>query len=333
MDAPAVIAAPMLKGLELTIVEESTHPVLTKGDPDTEEIKHGFEGGCVIKVGTDYHLFTAEMYDDPLWIKMRLAHWTSRDGVSWKRNRTLYQSSGDPTGVDTRASLWAPMPVFDQSENLWNLFYVAYRAPATARSWDGRIWRAVSRVRGINGISGPWQDVGVVLQRDEESDPWESVQGTDSSFPFRVGDRWLMFFGSSNAKDWWKVGLAEAPALAGPWKRLSGVNPIEMNGAGGTENPIVSQLADGRYLAVFDVVQPPLWAVAGYSVSEDGISWSKVKHLELDPSSATWCRDLRTPLGLISENDGTFTLFFTAYGPFVDGHSFSSLGKVRVTID
>ena len=60
--------------IELEIVDWHEGPVLGKGDPGTEDIRHGFEGGRVIRLDGWYHLFTSEQSGDPKWVKMRLAH-------------------------------------------------------------------------------------------------------------------------------------------------------------------------------------------------------------------------------------------------------------------
>jgi len=153
-------------GSVLIILDQPDHPLIKKGDPGTEDNKHGFEGGSVVKLNGTYHLFTSEMVGDPLWVKMKLAHWTSPDKRTWKRVSTLYESSGNFDGADPRAALWALMPVFNDKDNRWELFYVAYRSqPNTAEKWlnnyEGRIWRAVSTRPGggrhrwsIQGMSG-----------------------------------------------------------------------------------------------------------------------------------------------------------------------------------
>jgi hypothetical protein len=306
-------------GSVLTILDQPDHPLIKKGDLGTEENEHGFEGGSVVKLNGTYHLFTSEMVGDPLWVKMKLAHWTSRDERAWKRVSTLYESSGNFDGTDPRAALWAPMPVFNYKDDHWELFYVAYRSqPDTAEKWlinfEGRIWRAVSTRPGVDGIGGPYKDVGVVLEPGKDSDPWEGLQGTDSFYPFRVGDRWYGFYGSAKTEVkpvlYWKVGLVSAPALSGPWKRLSAHNPVPLDSQHGVETPIVTRLKNGLFIAVFDSVGPT--DQIGYALSEDGVEWGKAKYLLLDRSKL-WTSDVRTPLGLIPEDDGTFTLFYTGY--------------------
>ena len=91
--------------LTLQIIEQSAAPVLSHGMPGTGGNRYGFEGGCVLKLDNAYHLFVSEMVDDPLWVKMKLAHWSSPDGRQWQRLSTLMESSGNYDGTDPRSSL------------------------------------------------------------------------------------------------------------------------------------------------------------------------------------------------------------------------------------
>jgi hypothetical protein len=305
------------KDLRLDVIKRYPGPVLTIHSEGAEGNKYGFEGGRVVKVGNTYHLFTSEMVGDPHWVKMRLAQWTSADRVHWKRTATLYESSGDFTGSDPRAALWSPMPVYDPGAKRWNLFYVAYQAaPDTMHEWltnhEGRIWRAVSETSGWEGIDGPYKDTGIVLQRGEDSDLWEGLQGTDSFFPYRVGNKWYALYGSAHTESLpislWQVGLASAPSLGGPWSRCTDLNPLHVEPRF-IENPIVTRLASGAYVAVYDNHVPNQ---VGYSISEDGIHWSAGKHLVVQTGNGIWASEVRTPLGLVEEGDGGFTLFYTA---------------------
>jgi hypothetical protein len=197
------------------------------------------------------------------------------------------------------------------------LFYVAYQAaPDTPEQWltnhEGRIWRAVSATPGVDGIGGPYKDVAVILQRGKDSDPWEGLQGTDSFFPYSVGDRWYALYGSAHTEklpiSLWQVGLATAPSLAGPWTRCTQLNPLKVEHRF-MENPIVSRLSDGTYLAVYDTDAPN---AIGYTFSNDGIHWTSGRHLVVQGENAVWASEVRTPLGLIDEGKGLFTLFYTA---------------------
>ena len=292
-------------------------PILTIRSEGAQGNKYGFEGGRVVKVKGTYHLFTSEMVGDPHWVKMKLAHWTSQDRLHWTRSATIAESSGDFTGKDPRAALWSPLPVYDPKEGRWQLFYVAYQAaPDTAKRWltnhEGRIWRAVSTTPGEDGIGGPYKDERVILQRGKNSDPWEGLQGTDSFFPYVVGNRWYAFYGSAHTESLpislWQVGLATSPSLAGPWKRCSDLNPLKIENRF-IENPIVTRLGDGTYAAVYDTDAPN---AVGYTLSTDGVHWSSGQRLIVQESDHIWATEVRTPLGLIDEGNGAFSLFYTA---------------------
>jgi hypothetical protein len=323
--------------ITLSILDQPNQPVLTLGDSGTEGNLHGFEGGTVVELNGLYYLFTSEMVGDPLGVKMQLALWTSPDGTSWTRISTLYQSSGTSDGTDPRAALWSPMPIFDGAADRWDLFYVAYRSLPSANgeylaNYDGEIWRAVSTQPGPGGIEGPYQDVGVVLQPGPLSQPWEGVQGTDSFYPYQVGDQWYAFYGTGNdvqPDPYWEVGLASASGLSGPWTRLPQGNPVPLDPQNGVENPIVTRLASGQYIAVFDALGYS--DMIGYTVSVDGIHWSPAHYLRLDPSEL-WTQTVRTPLGLIANPDGTFTLFFTGYYTIPGYGSYSGMGVLKLQI-
>ncbi len=288
----------------LSIVRQWDEPVIRKGSPGTESNKHGFEGGCVLKLDDTYHLFTSEMVGDPFWVKMKLGHWTSHDRMSWKRVSTLYESSGEFEGKDPRAALWAPMPIYTPRDERWELFYVAYRAKPDSKTQflnnhEGRIWRAISTVKGKQGIDGPYKDAGVILEPDNDSEPWEGLQGTDSFYPYHVGATWYGFYGSAQTQSkpiqFWGVGLAKSSDLAGPWKRCPELNPVLMDPVF-VENPVVTRLPNGTYVAVFDTF---IDYGLGYSVSNDGIHWPAARHIVLKKTQTLWVKDVRTPLGLI----------------------------------
>lgn len=309
------IDTPIIPDIELEIVDWHEGPVLGQGDPGTKEIKHGFEGGRVIRQDGWYHLFTSEQSGDPKWVRMRLAHWKSNDGVNWERVSTLFESSGDYTGEDPRAALWSPMPVYNEEDSTWYMTYVAYRCkPDTKEQFlnnhDGRIWQARSTVKGPDGIGGPYKDIGVIQEPGPLADEWEGLQGSDSFFPFKVENKWLAFTGSAKTgklpMEFWGNGLALAPALTGPWIRLSKRSPVDF-GTNFSENPIVTQLDDGILVAVMDSHGTGF----GYSVSVNGVDWSEMKYVEVTDKLDKWWTEFRTPLGLVPEDDGTFSIFFT----------------------
>lgn len=326
-----------MKKISFTVIDQHPEPILRKGDPGTEDNEYGFEGGTVIRLKDGYHLFSAEMCGKPFCLPTRLAHWFSADGVRFERVSTLYRSSADYTGADPRASLWSPMPVFNERENRWNLFYVGYTSePNRGREQrmhhDGRVWRAVSEREGTEGIGGPYRDVEVVLEPGERSDPWEGLQGTDSFYPYRANGRWLSFYGSAHTQftpiPWWGVGLAEAEDLAGPWTRCSGINPVPIHHKF-VENPVVTRLKDGTYVAVYDGGPKEVGGTGtiGYSVSEDGLTWSRGESIDFVPADG-WQRTVRTPLCLLEEEEGVYTVYYTAF----DRNRFGNVGKLRVRI-
>ena len=316
------------------IVGGPDEPVIKRGDPGTEDINGGFEGGRVLKHKGEYHGFPTERAGIPGGLRKfdrintRIAHWKSADGFKWERVGTLYKSSGTCTDIeednpfsDRRASLWAAMPVYDEGEGRWNLFYVAYTVnlEIPPNHSFGRIWRAVSAVAGPDGLGGPYEDVGIVIEPGLESQHWEGRQGVDSFFPYKVGDKWYGFYGGAFAianDRVWRVGLAEAPALAGPWKRMGAeVNPIRTIHPWFVENPVVSRLGDGTYIAFFDG-GPTLFKLPnmmGYTLSLDGLRWSKAVYIPLHKEQKQWWHTMRTTLGFIPEGDNTYTVFFTAW--------------------
>lgn len=323
----------------LRLVNQNPAPLITIAHPDAAGIKYGFEGGRVVKVAGVYQLFTSEMVDDPIWVKMKLGRWTSSDGLHWKRAATLYESSGEFAGKDPRASLWAPMPVYDGAAKRWNLFYVAYRsAPDVPKLWlsnyDAQIWRAVSETAGDEGIAGPYRDVGVVLEPGAESDLWEGLQGTDSFFAYKTAQGWQGLYGSArteaNPIRFWGIGLASASEIGGPWKRVSALNPVLLEKRF-AENPVVEPLPQGGYMAIYDVDIEEHNSI-GYAYSADGIHWNPGRRLVIQPMAGEWATSVRTPLGLIPEGDGTYTLFYTGEQKR-EPHSIYSIGMVTVKIE
>ena len=123
------------------------------------------------------------------------------------------------------------------------------------------------------------------------------------------------------------VGLAVADNLTGPWKRMpESFNPVPISETF-VENPVVLKLPDGRYLAIFDSYGDQEIA---YSISEDGVNWVPETRLKVQSGNNTWAEDgdhyTRTPLCAIQEDDGNFTVIYTAM-MLVDGERFYAVGK------
>ena len=318
LGVPGHAAETKSRAPRLVLVRQHPTPVITTRTPGAEGIRYGFEGGRAVKVGGTYHLFSTEMVGDPMWVKTRFGHWTSRDRLAWTRAATVRESSGEFEGKDPRASLWSPLPVWDPGEKAWNLFYVAYRSMPTdgtrfLLNHAGEIWRAVSKTTGEEGIRGPFEDVGVVMRPGPDSLPWEGLQGTDSFFAWPVGGRWRALYGSARTETkpitHWLVGPAEAPALAGPWRRVTEDNPAPIEPLF-IENPIVTELEGGGFLAVYD--SQTLDGI-GWAWSGDGVRWDRGQGLVIQPNAGEWSKDLRTPLGLVPEGGDRFTVFYTGF--------------------
>jgi len=310
--------------LQLEAIHSTDQILIDRNHPGSQDNMSGYEGGTVIKIGSTYHLFTSEMFAPPFWQRMRIGYWKSEDGKNWERISTLWETKGDGTDPDfRRGALWSPMPVFDEACNAWSMTYISYEGTANKQ---GRIWRTVSQTPGLEGIGGPYDDGDIILQPDADTQSWEGDQGTDSFFPYQAGGKWYSFYGSHQYEPAgaWLVGLAESDSLAGPWTRCPTGNPLLFDPVF-VENPIVSKIAisDNQevYLAIYDsdTTQTPgtydqnAWEI-GYTTSYDGIHWAKGSRLDVQDkaNSTPWTADIRTPLALIPEEDGTWTLFYTA---------------------
>lgn len=325
------------------IIGGENAPVIDEGFPGTEGIQGGFEGGRVVKVGDTYHMFPTEragekgieMYYDR--VKTKIGHWTSKDAIHWKRESTILQASGtyaitedDNPMNDRRAAIWSYMPVFNEIENKWYGYYLAYTVHKEIEPNHsfGRIWRCESIVDGINGIAGPYKDIGVIIEPGLNSQPWEGRQGVASFFPYQVGDKFYGFYsGAYPFASWadypkksgkgWFVALAESNSLEGPWQRLNGgLEPIKTIHPQFVENPIVSQLPNGLYIAIFDG-GPDGWGhhlpnMMGYTLSKDGVNWSEARYWPIETKVKKWWDIMRTPLCLIPEGNDVYTIVYNA---------------------
>ena len=309
----------------IVILESHENAAIEKGDKGTEDNMYGFEGGTVKKVDGIYHLFTAECFAPPKIVKTRLAHWKSSDGIEFERVGTIFESTGVMDGKDPRASLWSPMPVYDENTDRWNLFYVSYKS-APNQPWGnllnhhGRIIRAKSKFKGTNRIGGPYIDQEIILELDEKRDWWEGLQGVDSFYPYKVGNKWYAFYGSNRysykidseqkSSRWYGVGLAESASLEGEWRRCKQMGPVLFNNRF-VENPVV-QKVNGDYLVLFDIGHSSSDSVTlGYAISKDGVNWSKQKEVRF--KGPDWLGSMRTPLCMIPEGNNEYLIYYTAF--------------------
>jgi hypothetical protein len=146
-----------------------------------------------------------------------------------------------------------------------------------------------------------------------------------------VDDGWLAFYGSAHTQRWptdfWAVGLVGSKQLAGPWKRLTDINPILKPRF---ENPHVHRLRGDLYMAVCDVVieKGPEARRIGYTFSRDGLAWTEPKFIQLEAGESEWIQQVRTPIGLTPIGKNQFLIFYTAVGP----GRYSSVSRVTVEL-
>jgi hypothetical protein len=323
-------------GKTLKMVAEHRGPVISADHPDVLATanRSGFETGQVVKINHVYHMFVNEMFERP-HRDMRIAYWTSNDAINWKRQSTIVNSIPGRTPSNPRSEVWVTGVVFNEEEDAWNIFYVAYRAGDSTKGeiagndYEGRIWRAKSVVKGRDGIAGPYADVGILMEPDEHSQPWEGQQAVACFNPYKVGSTWFSMYDGHyhTPKGPWPTGIAFAPKLTGPWTRMpEGFNPIPVVDVF-MENEIVSRLKDGRYMMVFDSFGDQ---EIGYSISDDGVHWSRETRVKVQSATNLWAEAgdhyTRTPLCAIEEEDGTFTVIYTAMTK-IKGKNFYAIGK------
>lgn len=307
---------------KLVVLSEHQGPVIGPDHPDVKASgnRSGFETGQLVKHKGVYHMFVNEMFGQH-HIDMRVSHWSSSDAVNWKRQSTVVDRVPGRSHKNHRSEVWLTGVKYNDVEEAWNIFFVSYRGGNSKAGeifgcdYEGNIWRGRSTVKGPDGIAGPYKDVEIILQPDQNSQKWEGQQAVDSFNPYKAGDKWYGFYGGHYHKPRgpWPVGLAVADKLSGPWKRMpEGFNPVPIVKTF-IENPIVTQLPDGRYLAIFDSLGP---REIGYSISKDGTTWPLETRLTAQTGDNSWAgtgdHDMRTALCAIREDDGTFTVIYTA---------------------
>lgn len=320
----------------LVLVSEHQGPVVGSSHVDvlSSNNRSGFETGQVVKINGVYHMFVNEMFGRP-HRDMRIAYWTSQDAINWKRQSTLLESIPGRSPANPRSEVWVTGVEYNEEEDAWNIFYVAYRSGDEEKGeiqgsdYEGKIWRAKSVIKGRAGMGGPYADMGIILQPDENSQSWEGQQAVATFNPYKADGRWYAFYDGHNyiPQGPWPVGMATAPKLSGPWVRMpAGHNPVPIAEVF-AENPQVTELKAGGFLTVFDS-----WGdqEIGYSLSRDGIQWSPEVRIKVQSAQNVWAlpgdHAMRTPLCAIEEADGTFTVVYTAKTD-LDGKKFYAIGK------
>jgi hypothetical protein len=340
--------------MKLQLLELEKTPVLSPQHPDAAGVRFGFEGGTAHKVGGRYYIFTTEVFDEPKTSASRLSCWMSEDGRWFERQSVIAETNRDWNDETYRMAPWSPMVVFDPETDRWHLFHVGYkRKPGSEQPYNmtGRILHLQSSAPGVDGIGGPFEEIGWV-ELSGEPDPWEGPAAIVSFFPFLTDSGWTAFYGSNSAPEFidplslpqhdteapsirFFVGLASAAGIQGPWTRMSARNPVLMD-PDFIENPIVTRLRDDLYVVVYDGGNTD---AISYAFSEDGLTWQP-EQLVMLPSPPEWLNAVRTPLGVMDEGDGTFTIYFTAFDGVNPEHveplwhdGFGYLGRCKVTLD
>ena len=336
---------------ELQLVAIHPKAVIGKGYPGAEDNKFGFEGGTCVKVAGVYYLFTTEIFEVPKTAATRLALWTSKNGLNFNRQLTLAETNRDWNDTTTHCmSPWSPMVVYDTDRQVWSVFHVGYRRKpnsTTVFNMSGRIFRYDSKVKGKKGISGPYKEGGWV-EMEGKPDRWEGPGQILSFYPYRIGKEWWAIYGSNNVplhvnsdgsggdpgvKNIFYSGLAKAK-LTGKWERKPELNPLKINEVF-IENSVVTQAAPDLYINLYDGGKQNEIA---YSCSRDGIHWGKEQLIKLENRPA-WIKYPRTPLSLIDEGKGLYTIYSTAF----DGNNpdkvepqwhngFGSVGRIQVRL-
>lgn len=308
----------------------------------TRNISGGFETGLVVKVDDgSYHLFAAAFPPGPDWGSDILVHWASPNGVTgWQPVQELAAHHQDSDGLFLDPV--SPMPFYNGEAGRWELFFMWQAQPMPDR-WtaNGTAFRMHSETPGRAGINGPWvQDAAPVLAH-AGGQAWEAGMQDSISFPFfaPASGQWVVFYGSGPrmcCADW-LVGLAAAASPSGPFTRLPSGNPVTLlpppAGMNFTENPTAYALPNGAgFVAVFDALFDEVTTgrnqAIGFGFSADGVNWRSEEGAAVPvvaPGEPFWAQVIRTPLGMVDEGDGTWSVFYTARSGNWDG-----LGVSRV---
>lgn len=147
---------------KLVLLSEHQGPVITASHTDVLASKNrsGFETGQVVKIDGIYHMFVNEMFERP-HRDMRIAYWTSPDATQWKRQTTLIESIPGRSPSNPRSEVWVTGVEYNEEDDAWNIFYIAYRAGDIDKGeiersdYEGKVWRAKSVIKGKQGIAAP----------------------------------------------------------------------------------------------------------------------------------------------------------------------------------
>jgi len=340
-----VVLALLLSGaaaFRVEVISTSPCSLINATTPGiTHNISGGFETGLVIKTDDGaYHMFAAAFPPGPDWGSDILVHWASPDGLTgWHPVQELahfHQEGG------LYLDCVSPMPWYNAEESRWEIFFMWQAQPMPDR-WtaNGTAYRMLSQTPGRAGINGPWVQAVISVLAHESTQAWEDGMQDSISFPFfaPASGQWIVFYGSGPqmcCADW-LVGLAAAASPSGPFTRLPTGNPVTLlpppAGMNYTENPTVFALPNNTgFVAVFDPLYDEVHTGRnlniGFGFSLDGVTWLPEEGAAVPVVASGdqfWAQVLRTPLGMVDEGDGTWSVFYTARSGNWDG-----LGVSRV---
>ena len=323
----------------MSVVRCNPEPVIDKHHPGSADNDCGYENGHVIKINGTYHMLMTELFDykphpETLGsVPARVGYWTSPDGDNWERVCTIVQgtATGRPDDYnDPKNNTWSSSWYWNEAENRWNIF------------WRGNwVWRYRSETEGPEGFAGPYTEAAKIYPPLAGDVPYWDNNSLDSFGNIYTAEdgKYYSFVGVGDFRNLediqWVNGLAWADNIDGPWTRVdTDGHPTFVY----SENPFVNIYEiNGKkvYFCVYDDLSNQ--HSLGYGYSFDGVHWTG-KTLDLTGhtywvSNDSFVASVRTPCCLIKEDDGTYTILFTAFGPApTPSCLYARIGRVNVTI-
>ena len=323
----------------MTVARSNPEPVIDQFHPGSADNEGGYENGHFIKIDGAYHLLITELFSvrHPDWgsIPARVGYWTSTDGDHWNRVCTIVEGNDIPG--DPKQYSWSASWYWNEQENRWNIF------------WRGNaVFRYRSVVIGKDGMAGPYSEAAkVFLPMLGYNQKWDNYYTSSFGNIFTGEDGKFYVFVQGGDSSIAPGGndpqfirrVARADHVDGPWSSMNADgNPSFVY----CENPFASIYEiNGKkvYLCVYDDLSNQ--HSLGYGYSLDGVNWVG-KTLDMT-GYADWAfnqnftQSMRTPCGLIQEDDGTFTIIYTAFAPRPDAPlycfgSYAKIGRVNVRI-
>jgi len=322
-----------------TVVGGPNHPVLSPSQPGLwTNLSGGFENGAVVKESGVYHMITTG-WSAGVYAHDIIVQFSSPDKHTWT-------FGGQVAGCHWENGEWynpvaQPALYFSDEADRWELFHIWCIEKKVGWTPNCTCVRTVSTVRGRSGIIGPWAEDGIVLS-PVGAQKWQDGTLDSISNPFLVGERYYVFIGSGGDCGWC-VGLASGLNVSGPFERVANGSATPLINGTGTakqlhgwnENPLVLRLPSGVYVTVFDFLKPEVTVhhdhVFGFSYSTTGVDWPAENGVAMSllphnsSSTALWATRARTPMSLIDEGDGIYTMFYTGFAGKTASVSYVSL--------